>query len=97
MYKSSEILTKDARERGVVETWPPDVLRHSFCSYRLAEVQNIGQVSEEAGNSPDIIRRHYRRPIPKARAKDYFEINPTAGGAVVIPIDGERAIEDKMG
>ena len=35
----------------MVTEWTPDVLRHSFCSYRLAETRNIGQVAEEAGNS----------------------------------------------
>lgn len=74
--KAPELLSKDARERDIIADWPTDVLRHSFVSYRLAETSDIGLVSEEAGNSPQIIRKHYRRPIRKGLAQDYFGISP---------------------
>lgn len=41
-----------------------NVLRKSWISYRLATIKHIGQVAEEAGNSPGIIRKHYRAVIP---------------------------------
>lgn len=56
-------LSEAARAAGVIEVWPPDVWRHSFITYRLQETGNIGQVADEAGNSPSEIRRSYRRPI----------------------------------
>ncbi len=58
-------------------TWLRNSLRKSFISYRLALVKNIGQVAEEAGNSPAIIKTNYRRPIPEAEAKRWFAIWPT--------------------
>jgi len=73
-FKADELLSADAIKRKVIKAWPTDVLRHSFCSYRLALTSNIGQVAEEAGNSPSIIRTHYRRPVLKKLAVDYFEI-----------------------
>ena len=91
MFKSPELLSKDAIDRNVVKSWPPDVLRHSFCSYRLAETQNLGQVAEEAGNSPEIIRRHYRRPLLKKRAKEYFSIRRENLGNEIIDLAEERA------
>ena len=51
-----------------------DVMRHSFCSYRLAQTQNIGMVAEEAGNSPSIIRKHYRRPLKREDGDVWFAI-----------------------
>gem|GEM_PF-5278027 len=51
-----------------------DVLCHSFCSSRLAQTSDIGVVAEEAGNSPSIIRKHYRWPVLKTQATAYFKI-----------------------
>jgi integrase len=66
-FRSREFLSALARGRGVVSRWVPDVLRHSFCSYRLAVTQDLARVAEEAGNSPAIIRSNYRKPV---RAED---------------------------
>lgn len=63
-----------ARAKGILEVWPMDVMRHSFCSYRLAQTQNIGMVAEEAGNSPSIIRKHYRRPLKREDGDVWFAI-----------------------
>lgn len=65
VYRSREYLSVLARAQGIVDPWPVDVLRHSYCSYRLAIVGDMGRVAEEAGNSPKMIRDHYRRPVKK--------------------------------
>jgi len=52
--------------------WAADVLRHSYITYRLQILGDISKVAEEAGNSPSIIRQHYRRPIPPGRGKLWF-------------------------
>ena len=57
--------------------WPVDVLRHSFITYRLQILGNIHDVSEEAGNSPAIIRAHYRRPIPPGQGEQWFQLLST--------------------
>jgi integrase len=62
-FRSREFLSVLARKAGVLDKWPPDVLRHSFCSYRLAVLGDIAKVADEAGNSPAIIRTNYRRPV----------------------------------
>jgi hypothetical protein len=46
--------------RGTLFRWVRNGLRHSFCSYRLAEVKDAARVALEAGNSPGILFRHYR-------------------------------------
>lgn len=49
-------------------------LRHSFCTYRLAEVQDAAKVALEAGNSPQMLFKHYRALTTADRAKDWFNI-----------------------
>lgn len=49
---------------------PSNSLRHSFCSYHLAHFKNIGLTAEEAGNSPEMIAKHYKELVrPKAAAR----------------------------
>lgn len=56
--------------------WDADILRHSFGSYRWGIVRNLHQVVEEMGNSARTFKKHYRRLIPRAQAKAWFEIHP---------------------
>jgi len=58
--------------------WPPNALRHSYISYRIAEVKNAAQVALEAGNSPAIIFKHYRELVTEAEAGEWFGIFPEA-------------------
>lgn len=57
-----------------------NILRKSFGSYRLAQINNIGQVAEEMGNSPAKIKSNYRKPKSAAAAKAWFNILPTSSG-----------------
>ena len=56
--------------------WKHNALRHSFISYRVAEIQNVAQVSLEAGNSPQMIFKHYRELVRPVAAKEWFAIKP---------------------
>lgn len=62
------------RERGIIESWPQDVMRHSYISYRLAQGHGRGQVAEWAGNSEGEIRRSYRRPLRREDGEGWFEV-----------------------
>lgn len=62
-FRSREFLSVLARDSGICEVWPADVLRHSFCSYRIAVVKSLEQVATEADNSPGILKSNYRRPL----------------------------------
>ena len=66
--------TAMARNLGV--RWPQNALRHSFISYRLAEVEDAAKVALEAGNSPAIIFKHYRELVTADAAKQWFGITP---------------------
>jgi len=68
-------------ETARIEGWAPfawkhNALRHSFISYRVAETQNVAQVALEAGNSPQMIFKHYRELVRPAEAKAWFAIEP---------------------
>jgi len=56
--------------------WKHNGLRHSFISYRLAVVKDVGKVSLEAGNSPGMVFKHYRQLVRESEAKEWFAIMP---------------------
>ena len=56
--------------------WKKNALRHSYASYRLAQIQDAAKVSLEMGNSPQIIFRHYREVVKPTSAEKWFSITP---------------------
>jgi integrase len=56
--------------------WKQNALRHSFISYRVSETGNVANVSLEAGNSPQMIFKHYRELVQPDAAKAWFAIVP---------------------
>jgi integrase len=77
-----EARAETAKTAGV--PWKGNGLRHSFISYRLASIQNAAQVSLEAGNSPQMVFRHYRELVKPDAAKIWFDIKPDAPANVVV-------------
>lgn len=73
--------------RGVVKAsgvkWLPDALRHTWISCRLALVGNTAQVALEAGNSEQVIVRHYRHLRTERQARAWFDIAPVTKANVV--------------
>jgi len=68
-------------ETAALEGWAPfawkhNALRHSFISYRVAQTQDVAKVSLEAGNSPQMIFKHYRELVRPQAAKEWFSITP---------------------
>jgi hypothetical protein len=80
-------------------------MRHSFISYRLADVQDVAKVSLEAGNTPQMIFKHYRELVRPADAQKWYAVTPAAVEAIkearrkaseenpnnVVPIDAAKA------
>jgi len=71
-------------------TWKQNALRHSFISYRLAEIQDVNRVALEAGNSPQMIFRHYRELATPEQARTWFAIAPETA-ANVVPMNVARS------
>jgi integrase len=70
-----------ARKIGIA--WPHNGLRHSYISYRIALVKDAAKVALEAGNSPDIIFKHYRELVTEEAAETWFAISPPENWAPV--------------
>jgi integrase len=70
-----------SKEAGL--KWKKNALRHSFISYRLAELQDVNRVALEAGNSPQMIFRHYRELATPEQARTWFAITPETAPNVV--------------
>ncbi len=78
---SAKVKVPPGAETARIEGWVPfawkhNALRHSFISYRVADIQNVAQVALEAGNSPQMIFKHYRELVRPAAAKEWFTIRP---------------------
>jgi len=71
--------------------WKQNALRHSFISYRLAEIQDVNRVALEAGTSPQMIFRYYRELATPEQARTWFAIAPeTAANVVPIKLVGAK-------
>jgi integrase len=69
--------------------WRQNALRHSYASYRLAQIQNAAQVSLEMGNSPAKLFKHYRELVAPDQANEWFAIVPPEGWDGSTCISGE--------
>jgi integrase len=70
--------------------WKQNALRHSWISYRLAEIQDVNRVALEAGNSPQMIFRHYRELATPQQARTWFSIAPAASEKVIAISAGRK-------
>jgi len=86
---------RDIGRTGGLEL-PENCFRHSFITYRC-KIVTVAQVADEAGNSPNIIRKHYRnvlqdnRPMRKVEAKTWFESRPDLCGELIPMEQGKAA------
>lgn len=85
-----------AQHLGRELSWKHNGLRHSFISYRVAEIKNVAQVALEAGNSPQIIFSNYRALVRPADAQKWFSIVPNGTENIIqLPaaVEGETQSE----
>lgn len=68
--------------------WRHNGLRHSFGTYRTAITKSVPQVSLEMGNSVQMVKRHYQRPVPPKLAEGWFAIQPAKTKVVPIRATG---------
>jgi hypothetical protein len=70
-------------------TWKPNALRHSYASYRLADIKDAARVALEMGNSPSMLFRNYRELVTEQEAKGWFSVLPSAKKSPV-PMNDQR-------
>jgi integrase len=82
VYKNlSNQYLKAASKLGV--TWRRNGLRHSFVSYRTADVENIPQVAMESGHTVKELQTDYLEVVDKDAAKLWFSLCPAAPTNIV--------------
>ncbi len=65
-------------ERAGIQ-WVRNGLRHSFCSYRVAVTGDPALVASEAGDSANMIHKHYRALVTRAEGVAWFALVPGRG------------------
>lgn len=61
------------REAGLTP-WPNNCLRHSFISYYYALTHDEKKTAAMAGNSPEMVHKHYRALTTRETAERYFAL-----------------------
>jgi integrase len=77
-YRAQAELGTDA---GV--EWVHNGLRHSFGSYRLAQLQDDAKTSFEMGNTPKTVHQYYKEVVTPEEATSYFAVRPEQAANIV--------------
>lgn len=68
--------------------WIQDYLRHTAISMHLTAHKHEGETAAWAGNSPNVIHRHYKGLVKDGEAKEFWGITPELLGNKITPILG---------
>ena len=94
MWQGTTNALRDARAATVKASgvaWKSNACRHSYISYRLAEIQDAAKVALEAGNSPNVVFKHYRELVKPADALKWFAVSPSQP-ANVLPMQAAATV-----
>ena len=64
----------ESEQHPHVKPWTQDIMRHTAISNHLAYFQHEGKTAAWAGNSPDIIQRHYKGLVKQSEALEFWGI-----------------------
>lgn len=64
------------KECDGLKPWPPDVLRHTAISHYFRQFGSYGLAAEWAGNSEQIIKRHYQGRVSSEDTKKFYALMP---------------------
>ena len=72
LIKWNELRLKVLKKCSV--NWTKNCLRHSYVSYRLADLQDDSRVALEAGHTASMLHKHYKDVVEEDIADDYWKL-----------------------
>ena len=80
--------TKAKAGEPALRPWVQDYMRHTAISMYLAKSKHEGEAATWAGNSPNVIHRHYKGLVKEADATEFWSITPETvkGQIVALPV-----------
>jgi site-specific recombinase XerD len=78
MIYARQVVAEETGRAGLPAVpWRHNALRHSFASYRFAEIMDAGRVSGEMGNSARVVLQYYREIVSPEDAKRFWSLRPS--------------------
>jgi len=74
-----------------LRAWVQDYMRHTAISMYWAEHKHEGEAATWAGNSPNVIHRHYKGLAKEADGAESWGITPEASKGEIIKIPAQGA------
>lgn len=71
--------------------WVQDYMRHTAISMYLARHKHEGEAATWAGNSPNVIHRHYKGLVKEADATEFWKLTPATVKSEVVTFPHEKA------
>jgi integrase len=73
-------------EKPHLKPWVVDAMRHTAISHYYAKHQDEGRAASWAGNSPDVIHRHYKGLTDPKDTKAFWSISPSDAGKKILKL-----------
>jgi len=71
--------------------WIQDYMRHTAISMYLAKHKHEGEAASWAGNSPNVIHRHYKGLVKEADATEFWTITPDTVKGEIVKLPAQAA------
>ena len=82
---------KPKEGKPALRPWVPDYLRHTAISMYLAKHKHEGEAATWAGNSPNVIHRHYKGLVKEADAAEFWSITPETVKTAIVAFPAQAA------
>src|SRR5687767_4157200 len=92
MLETAVATKTEANERKGIKgqdavKWKANALRHSYASYRFAQIGDAGRVAGELGNSAAVVHRYYRELVKASEAEKWFDVKQeTPRNITILPV-----------
>jgi integrase len=80
-----------AEDGKKLRPWVQDYMRHTAISMYLAKHKHEGEAATWAGNSPNVIHRHYKGLVKESEATEFWNLTPPRIKSEVVTLGAVRA------